>query len=102
MRLKQNRKLLDLAKGQPCIACNVNDGTTVPAHYFGPRRQAYGGGMSTKGHSAVVAHLCARCHSEMDTQSRSKEGKWLHSEIFLHYVALTWMRLIDTGAVVVK
>ena len=100
--MKQNRKLLDLAKDQSCVACQKNDGTIVACHYMGPRRDSYGGGMGTKGHSAVVAHLCASCHSLMDTQSRSKEGKWLHSEIFLHYCALTWMRLIDTGAVVVK
>ena len=100
--MKQNRKLLDLAKGQSCVACHTYDGTVVPAHYMGPRRHEYGGGMSTKGHSAVVAHLCANCHTEMDSLGRNKAKRWEHSELFLHYCALTWMRLVDSGAVVVK
>jgi len=86
------------AKDQPCVRCHINDGTVVLAHYFGPRRHEYGGGMSRKGHDAVGAHLCADCHREMDTLSRDKDQKWQHSEAFLHLCALTWIRLIDTEA----
>lgn len=80
------------AKGQTCVRCGANDGTVVLCHYFGPRRHAYGGGMSRKGNDAVAAHLCAGCHREMDTLSRDKDKKWEHSEEFLHYCALTWIQ----------
>ena len=85
------------ARDQECVRCGALDGTVICCHYFGVRRHAYGGGMGIKGHDAVSAHLCARCHSEMDTLSRAKEQKWLHSEEFLHCCALTWIRLIEQG-----
>jgi len=83
------------AKGQSCVACGANDSTVVLAHYVGPRRHSYGGGMSRKGHDAVGAHLCARCHAEMDTNTRDKAKRWESSEIFLHYCALTWIRVVE-------
>lgn len=92
-------KLRDSAKGQSCVACGANDGTVVLAHYFGPRRHAYGGGMSHKGHDAVGALLCARDHELMDRLARDKNAKWEHSELFLHYCALTWIRWIEQGVV---
>lgn len=85
--------LRDAARDQSCVACGARDGTVVLAHYFGPRRHSYGGGMSHKGHDLISAHLCAGCHSEMDTNSRSKARRWEASEIFLHYCALTLIRL---------
>lgn len=91
--------LRSLARGQSCVACGVNDGTVVAAHYFGPRRQAYGGGIGRKGNDAVMAHLCMRCHLAMDTKSRDKERRWELSEEFLHYCALTWIRLVNEGFV---
>jgi len=90
-------KLRDAADGQTCVRCGKQDGTVVLAHYFGPRRAAYGGGMSIKGHDAVGAHLCGACHSHMDTTSRDKTLKWEASEEMLHLCALTWIRLIKTG-----
>lgn len=83
------------AKDQSCVACGINDGTVVLAHYFGPRRHSYGGGMGHKGHDAVAAFLCAACHRRMDTESRDKAHKWEHSEEMLHYCALTWIRRVD-------
>jgi hypothetical protein len=85
--------LRQFAAGQSCVACGAKDHTVVLAHYFGPRRHSYGGGMSKKGHDAVAAHLCARCHLDMDTNTRSKAKRWEASEIFLHYCALTWLRV---------
>lgn len=87
------------AKGQPCVRCGANDGTTVLAHYFGIRRHMYGGGMSIKGHDAVGAHLCMPCHTIMDSGTRNKAKKYLHSEEFLHLCAMTWIRLIEQGVV---
>lgn len=86
-----------LAKDQCCVACGRRDGTVVLAHYFGARRHNYGGGMSKKGHDAVGAWLCARDHERMDRLSKDKSKRWEHSEEFLHYCALTWIRLIDLG-----
>lgn len=91
------KRLRDSAKDQSCVACGKKDGTVVLAHYFGPRRHSYGGGLGIKGHDAVAAHLCAACHADMDTTSRDKSQKWAHSEQFLHYCALTWIRWLETG-----
>jgi len=91
------KKLRDSANGQSCVACGINDGTVVLAHYFGPRRHAYGGGMGHKGNDAVAALLCMRCHHRMDTESRDKLKKYEISEEMLHYCALTWIRWLEQG-----
>jgi uncharacterized Fe-S cluster-containing radical SAM superfamily protein len=85
------------ARDKPCVRCGRNDGTVVLAHYFGPRRHSYGGGMGHKGHDAVGAHLCGECHSYMDTASRDKARKWEHSEEMLHYCALTWIQRCEAA-----
>ena len=84
--------LRNSAKDEACVRCSVKNGTTVLAHYFGPRRGAYGGGIGHKGSDAVAAFLCLDCHTHMDTESRDKERQWILSEEFLHYCALTWIR----------
>jgi len=89
--------LRKLAKDQRCVACGCEDGTVVLAHYFGPRRHAYGGGMGIKGHDLAGAHLCRSCHSTVDTLSRDKARKWEGSEVFLHYCMLTILRLAEQG-----
>lgn len=66
-------------------------------HYTGVRREAYGGGYGIKVKDVVGAHLCQRCHKEMDTHSRDKARKWEHSEEFQHYVLLTIIRWIEEG-----
>lgn len=85
------------ARGKSCVRCGADDRTIVLCHYFGPRRHQYGGGMGIKGHDAVAAELCALCHTHMDTLSRNKEDKWLHSEEFLHLCALTWIRRMEAA-----
>ena len=85
------------AKGERCVCCGCQDGTIVLAHYFGPRRHSYGGGIGHKGSDAVAALLCSGCHKSMDTDSRDKERKWEFSEEMLHYCALTWMRWLEKG-----
>jgi hypothetical protein len=87
--------LRETAHDQPCVRCGVNDGTTVLAHYFGPRRGSYGGGMGVKGSDAVAAILCQKCHYHMDTLARDKERKWELSEEMLHCCALTWIRWVE-------
>jgi cytochrome c553 len=90
-------KLRELARNQSCVRCHADDETVVLAHYFGPRRHSYGGGMSIKGHDLIGAHLCKRCHEYMDTTSRDKANKYEMSEEFLHLCALTILRLVNRG-----
>ena len=95
---EQGQRVTDLrkqAEGKSCVRCGADDETIVLCHYFGPRRDAYGGGMGIKGSDAVAAELCSRCHLHMDTLSRNKDNKWLLSEEFLHYCALTWIRRLE-------
>ena len=89
----RDNKLLSYARDQACVKCGRCDGTVVCAHYFGARRATYGGGMGVKVHDFLTAHLCMVCHREMDVLCRDKEGKWLHSEEFQHYILLTLIRL---------
>lgn len=85
----RSRAMLNLSKGETCVRCNIALPSVVPAHYTGVRRGAYGGGMGIKVHDFCVADLCGGCHEYMDRLSRDKEGRWGHSEEFLHYVILT-------------
>jgi transcription elongation factor Elf1 len=91
--------LRDLARDQACVRCSKQDGSTVLAHYTGPRRHAYGGGFGIKCHDSIGAWLCGVCHKWMDTESRDKSAKWEHSEEFLHLVALTVRRMWELGLV---
>ena len=65
----QNRSLLHCAKGEPCVLCGKNDGTTVPAHLPG---SIYGmaAGTGQRTHDWLVAHLCHDCHQRMDSEWR--------------------------------
>lgn len=92
-------KLRAAARDQSCVRCGRNDGTTVLAHYFGPRRHQYGGGLGRKGHDLIGAHLCAECHRHMDSDSQSKELRWERSEEFLHLCALTLINLWEREVV---
>lgn len=95
----RNKQLLAAANGAACVKCGRKDGTVVAAHYFGPRRGTYGGGLGIKVHDFLVAHLCGKCHLEMDQLSRDKNHRWEHSEEFLHYIALTLHRCFDDGTI---
>jgi hypothetical protein len=89
--------LRQLAKDQSCVRCGRQDGSVVLCHYTGPRRLAYNGGFGIKVNDICAAHLCGKCHTEMDTLTRDKETKWQHSEEFLHLVMLTVLRLFEQG-----
>lgn len=79
-----------------CVRCgHPSDGSIVPAHYFGPRRDALGGGMAHKASDAACAALCGRCHAWMDAY---KDGNtWERSEEFLFLVVLTHDALLKRG-----
>lgn len=97
----ESQKLRDAAEGQSCVRCGSMEGV-VGCHYTGLRRLAYGGGLGIKVWDFMIAHLCGRCHHEMDTASRDKFTAWEHSEEFQHLIALTWARLFSKGIITVK
>ena len=92
-------KLREAARDQSCIACGAQDGTVVLAHYTGVMRGLYGGGLGIKCHDLIGAHLCHGCHSDMDTYSRNKDQRWIHSEEFQHLILKTILRLLAQGKI---
>ena len=91
---KKTRRPTISAKGKFCIACNQDDGmyvydTVVVAHYSGDRKFLYGFGKSSKGDDRISAYLCRKHHAWMDGPARAELGDMAHSELFLHYTALS-------------
>ena len=88
------------AKGQACVFCGARDGTVVACHYTGQRQHLYGKGKSIKGHDCLTADLCVRCHAYFDqpTNDKTKDER---SEEFLHCIALTLVRRMQRGVLVV-
>lgn len=91
----RNRRLLDAAEGESCIRCNTNDGTVVAAHYSGMGAHQLGKGMGQKADDHCTAHLCARCHAEMDSYAEGN-GDARAAE-FLLLILKTQRRLLDKG-----
>jgi hypothetical protein len=91
-------KLREAAQDQTCVACGSREGVVL-CHYTGARRLSYGGGYGLKAHDLCGAHLCAKDHLLMDTLSRDKSKKWEHSELFLHYIMQTIIRLHGQGVI---
>lgn len=63
----RSRPLLDLARGQDCLAeihgvCNRDPSTVVSAH-------RNGGGMGTKADDFLVAWCCSACHDYIDART---------------------------------
>jgi hypothetical protein len=92
-------KLRRAARDQCCVRCGIDDKTVVLCHYTGVRRGDYGGGFGRKVDDIFGAHLCATCHRYFDTESRSKDKRWEHSEEFQHMVLLTIRRLLAQGII---
>lgn len=96
----ERRRLLDQARGRPCVLCehdslNVGDVMeTVPAHLPG---SFYGmpAGTGQKTHDWLVAHLCDRHHTEMDTTWRKDP------QMRMLALCLTLERLFAEGVLVV-
>lgn len=66
-----NRKLLDLAKGMPCMHCGIEDGTVVAAH---SDSAIHGKGKGMKSHDLFVAFLCHHCHAWYDADYGTMSG----------------------------
>ena len=98
----RSKQMLSAARDQSCVNCNAKDGTVVACHYQGLRGDAFGRGVSKKGHDLLVADLCSNCHRMFDNYeySTSKdrwERKIENSEIFLTCIALTLVRRVQDG-----
>ncbi len=104
MARPEAKAMLDLAKGQACIRCGINDGTIVACHYQGLRSASLGKGEGIKTHNLFVAHLCSKCHAIVDSYDSSNfpdlfMRKIDRSEAFFYYIAKTWMRLHSQGKI---
>lgn len=87
----RNRKLLDLAKGQYCVECGIEDGTIVPAH------SNEGKGMGLKTSDSTVMFLCYRCHLEYD--SGTMMGREEKRQFAFRNNAKTLRLLFEQGAI---
>lgn len=90
----RNRKLLDLAHGQPCMHCGAEDGTVVAAH---SNASEHGKGLGIKAHDGMIAFLCHRCHFELDQGNTLERAA--KRELFMRALARTYMRLWDLGLI---
>jgi Protein of unknown function (DUF1364) len=91
----QSRKLLDAARGQSCALCGNDDGTVVAAHYSGLYSSALGKGMGQKAWDFCAAHLCHRCHSDLDGYSGGNNEE--RAVRFMVAIFKTQKRLFDAG-----
>ena len=93
---QENRALLDLARGKPCllriVPCAHPD-TTVAAH---SNWMAHGKGKGMKAHDFYTVWACARCHDALDSSQRltadEKRSAFEHGHI--RQVQL-WQDMID-------
>lgn len=91
----KNRKLLDLARDQPCVMCKSQDGTVVAAH---SNLLEHGKGKGLKAHDGMAAWLCYRCHSQYDqgsTMSREERRDFILTAICRTYMEMWNQELIE-------
>ncbi len=88
-------KLLEAARGQSCSLCGADDGTVVAAHYSGLYSSALGKGMGQKAWDHCTAHLCHRCHTDLDTYAEGNNEE--RAIRFMVAIFKTQKRLFDEG-----
>lgn len=88
-------KLLEAARGQSCALCGADDGTVVAAHYSGLYSNALGKGMGQKAWDHCTAHLCHRCHNDLDTYAEGNNEE--RAIRFMVAIFKTQKRLFDEG-----
>jgi hypothetical protein len=106
----RSKKILNAAQGQPCVCCERNDGTIVPAHYQGWRSHALGKGRNIKVHDIAVAFLCRECHEIFDSTSAGGADQYediyikriVHSEEVFFCVMKTIINLMEREILVIK
>ena len=94
----RSRKYLDLAEGQACVKCGINDGTVVSAHYSGLYGHRLGRGGSMKAHDFCSAHLCGKCHREFDSYAAGNDDA--RAAEFMLLILETLARNLRNGSVV--
>ena len=92
----RSRKLLDLARGQTCQACGIEDGTIVAAH---SNQSRHGKGMHNKSHDCFIAWLCYKCHHTLDHGSKLSREERI--EIWQAAHDGTILQLFQSGLVLV-
>lgn len=97
----KSRKLLDAARDQACIRCG-RTGETRACHYNGDRAHAYGKGRGIKCADLATAEFCQACD---ELFSEANYHRWPggsksieRSEEFLHWVTMTNIRRMRSGA----
>lgn len=91
---KRDKKELDLAKGQACVNCGLNDGTIVSCHYSGIMQHEYGKSAGGKVDDEKTAFLCHSCHAEADQYKKYRgvmtwEQKLEHHEWWMEMIRRT-------------
>ena len=93
---QENRALLDLARGQPCLLRIVpcaGPETTVAAH---SNWMEHGKGKSMKAHDFYSVWACCRCHDALDSSQRlsadEKKSAFAHGHI---RQMLEWKTIVD-------
>lgn len=97
----RNRNLLDLARGQPCMAgiidiCNHDPATTVSAH---SNQARHGHAGALKADDCFIAWLCSSCHAELD-QGRMRRK--LKAEYWDRAFEATLLSMWEQGLISVR
>ena len=94
----RSKKTLEAARGECCIKCGIEDGTTVSCHYTGKGQIALGKGTSEKLSDLFSAFLCSNCHAYFDTYlgvaALSKMISSLETELELFKVSNEFLILV--------
>lgn len=92
--MHRDKKLTQLARGQSCVNCGVEDGTTVWAH---SNQYEHGKGAGIKAHDCMGAFLCMRCHTELDQGKEMTRDE--RREFTYRNICKTHIRLWEQGMV---
>lgn len=92
----RSRKLLDLARDQACVVCEMSDGSVVAAH---SNLLEHGKGRGLKAHDGMAAWLCYRCHTQYDQGGMKKEDA---RDFILTAICKTYQRMWDEDLITVK
>lgn len=84
----RNKKLLQSANGEKCVACGSTLGV-VAAHC---NEQQAGKGMGMKAHDLMIAYLCGNCHRVYDEGTHNRAVK---HEFFAEAHFLTSIRIAE-------
>ena len=93
--------MLDAARNMPCIRCG-KVGETRACHYNGPRQHDFGKGRGQKCSDLMTSEFCDDCdrvfsEGKCVVNAPPIEAKWVRSEDFLYWIAMTNIRRIENG-----